>query len=90
MREVPPFPFHTVHMDMMSGLPDSNGMNCVWVVTDRLTSFTFYVAATVEDDARTLARRLFDRVFSVVGLPTVVVSDADPRLSSSFTQSLAD
>lgn len=78
-RRVPGLPFSVLHMDEASGLPPVKGMDAAWVVVDRLTGFTFSFPLPTPCDARTLARLLVERVFSIVGVPFTIVSDADSR-----------
>lgn len=88
--DAPSFPFEVVHVDAVEGLPNTDGLTDAWVVTDRLTHFSFLVPGARTDSASSVARRLFNQVFALVGLPRLLVSDADVVFTSTFAQTLAD
>jgi site-specific DNA-cytosine methylase len=70
----PDYPFQVVHIDHKSGLPMSNGYTSVLVVVCALTRFTIYIPVR---DLRgtTSLRALIDDVFSIFGVPLVIISD---------------
>lgn len=85
---LPSAPFAHVHIDAVAGLPAVTGLDQCWIVVDRLTRFVFFVPASAQDSAHEVARRLFDAVFSLVGLPTRITSDGEPRINGVFFTSL--
>lgn len=89
-RRVPLLPFSELHVDEVAGLPTVRGVSSAWVVMDRLTGFLFAFSLPSPCDAKTLARLMIERVFSVVGLPFKLVSDADSRLTGDFFEALHD
>lgn len=84
----PSVPFAHVHLDAAAGLPISAGMDQCWVVVDRFTRFVFFVPGSSSDPAHVVARRLYERVFSLVGLPEMVTSDGEPRINGVFFSAL--
>ena len=86
---VPNSKFHTIGIDQVVALPESReGFDALLTVTDHLTKFVVLVPCKESDDASTIATRLFDKVFSVYGLPLEIVSDRDPKYTSRFWRSL--
>jgi len=76
-------------MDFIVGMPLSQeGYDAILTVTDLLTKFVVLVPCMESDDAATVATRLHDEVFSVFGLPVDIVSDRDPKFTSSFWRAL--
>lgn len=86
--ENPSRPFEHVHIDAASGLPLARGYNQCWILICRFTRFVFFIPGHSEDPAHTVARRLYERVFSLVGLPRVVTSDGEPRINGVFFNAL--
>lgn len=85
--DIPTFPFEHIHLDAMS-MPEDEGFDQVWVVVDRLTHFACFLPAVATDSSARLARRLFDSVFAVFGIPALMTSDNDSRLTSEFFTAL--
>lgn len=79
----PDHPFQVVHVDHKSGLPLSRGYTSVLVAVCALTRFTLYIPVRDLSGPTTL-RALIDEVFSVFGIPLVIISDN----GSSFANKL--
>ena len=81
---VPVSPFQSVAIDLVSALPMSGGYDSALVVIDRLTRFSMILPTTSTCTGESLAKLLFERVFSVFGCPRTIVSDRDVRFTSNF------
>ncbi|KAF8751562.1 hypothetical protein RHS01_08343 [Rhizoctonia solani] len=53
--EVPPFPFHTISYDFITGFPKSNGYNAILVVIDSFSKFGHFIPTTKKVTAKGLA-----------------------------------
>ena len=72
-------------MDFLFGLPKpSNGYDGIWVIVDRLTKTARFVPVKVTFTLDKLAKLYVDRIVSQYGAPVSIVSDRDPRFTSSF------
>jgi hypothetical protein len=62
-------------MDFITGLPKVQGMDCIYVVVDRLTKYVHFFAIPLEYSASQVANIFFREVFRLHGLPRYIVSD---------------
>ena len=71
-------------MDFVFGLPVVDGFDGFMTVVDRATKRVMLrpVAATIT--ANQVAGVLFDSVIRIFGVPTVLLSDRDPRFVSDI------
>ncbi|QRW22561.1 Retrotransposable element Tf2 protein [Rhizoctonia solani] len=53
--EVPPFPFHTISYDFITGFPKSNGYDAILVVIDSFSKFGHFIPTTKKVTAKGLA-----------------------------------
>jgi hypothetical protein len=75
-------------MDFITGLPKTQGRDCIYVVVDRLTKFAHFFATSSEYKATQVADLFFREIFRLHGLPKNIVSDRDNRFLSAFWQEL--
>jgi hypothetical protein len=75
-------------MDVVTGLPWSNGCDAIWVVVDRLTKARHLVACHTNVDSKDLADRFVKHVFRLHVLPLPIVSDRGPQFASDFWKQL--
>ncbi|KAH9133769.1 hypothetical protein AeRB84_020226 [Aphanomyces euteiches] len=80
--------WHTVSVDWITGLPVSNGKDAIMTCVDKTSKRPKYCATTSNVDAPQAAREFFDAVVRHHGLPSVIISDRDPKFTSQFWQSL--
>ena len=80
---VPPRPWHTVTMDMVTGLPrTSDGYDALFVFVDKYSKMV-HVAPTSENVTAEGCLDLFlNNVYKLHGLPDVLISDRDPRFNA--------
>ncbi|KAJ5675356.1 hypothetical protein N7462_008253 [Penicillium macrosclerotiorum] len=78
----PPIPFHTITIDFIVGMPESrdHSYNCLMTATDKFTKLISLIPGretwTAEQWADALLMTLWT---SNWGLPTVIISDRDPK-----------
>ena len=87
-HEVPAWPWQTVFLDEVSGFPESNGCNAIWVVVDKLSKMTHLIPIQKQGfTSDHLAEALFRHIFKLHGLPNKLVHDRDARLvDAAFKQ----
>ncbi|KAJ9509668.1 hypothetical protein QJQ45_011337 [Haematococcus lacustris] len=86
---VPQHRWEHVSLDLITQLPvTTSGHDAIVVFVDKLTKMMHAIPTTTSVTASTLARIFFDHVFRLHGLPKVIVSDRDPRFTSTFWQEL--
>ena len=71
-------------MDLVVGLPMSNGFNAVLVVVDRLIKHTQFIPTTTGLTAEGFGHLFIKNVACHFGLPDNIVTDRDPRWTSDF------
>ena len=84
------FPFSSISVDLIMGLPDSHRYDSVMVMVDHgLTKGVIYCPYTKNIDAAGVAKLFFSHVFPQFGLHSKVISNRGPQFASAFTQELA-
>ena len=70
-------------MDFMIGLPKTHqGQAGVWVVVDRLTKSTHFLAIRTTDSILTLSKVYVREIVRLHGVPRSIVSNRDSRFTS--------
>lgn len=86
---IPPTRWHTVTLDLITGLPKTKtGYDAIVVFVDKLTKLTHYAPTKKTVDAPGLAAIFLDTVYKHHGLPEVLISDRDSKFTGKFWQSL--
>jgi hypothetical protein len=75
-------------MDFITGLLKVQGMDCIYVVVDRLTKYAHFFSLPSEYNASQVADIFFREVFRLHGLARYIVNDRDNRFLSAFWQAL--
>ena len=86
--EVPPRPWESVSMDFVVGLPESEEVNAILVVVDRLTKMAHYIPTHDTATAEDVAKLYLENVWKLHGLPSDIISDRGPQFISIFWKSL--
>ena len=82
---IPEGRWDVIHADWITDLPvTASGFDAILVVHDRVTKYAYFLPAMKIDTAETTAKRLFSTVFSVHGLPRMVISDRDHLFTAKF------
>lgn len=82
---IPPRPWHTVSLDLITALARSRrGNDAIVVFVCKLTRMVHYVACSTTVTAPQLAQLFMDTVVLRHGLPECILSDRDPRFTATF------
>ena len=82
-----PFPseiFSSYAIDFMGSFTKLKGQNTVLVVVDRVVGFSWLIPTSVTATAVQINELLRHHIFTPHGVPTSIVTDADPRFTSKF------
>ena len=85
---IPEKPWLDVSMDFVEGLPKSHMQSVVFVIVDRLTKYTHFMALSHPYTAAKVANVYLQSVFKLHGMPSTIVSDRDPIFTSHFWREL--
>jgi transposase InsO family protein len=81
---IPEKPWSDITMDLIEGLPESEGHDSILVVVDRLTKTVVYSPTSRKMTAKDLATIFIKDVFSKHGIPRTIVSDRGSEFTSQF------
>jgi transposase InsO family protein len=85
----PPRRWDQVSMDLITQLPRTrNGNDAIVVVVDKFSKMIHCIPTTTTVDAPALAKLFLKEVVRHHGVPSSIISDRDPRFTSSFWQEL--
>ena len=85
---IPTKKWDQVTTDLVTDLPVAKGFTAVAVFVDRLTKMVHFAPCTKEVTAQEYAKLFLETVFKLHGLPSVLISDRDPRFTSKFWSTL--
>lgn len=86
---VPPSPFHTMCVDFIEGLPSApGGFNSIATVTEKFSKAVRLIPCKKSDTGEAFAKRFFQHVYPLWGVPSRLISDRDRRFVSSFWSTL--
>lgn len=86
-----PVPDHAwvhISMDFIEQLPLSARKDIIWVVVDRFTKYSHFIALAHTFTASSLAFIFLDNIYKLHGLPQSVISNRDKIFTSQFWQHL--
>ncbi|KAF8760778.1 hypothetical protein RHS01_01317 [Rhizoctonia solani] len=86
--EVPPFPFHTISYNFITGFPKSNGHNAVLVVIDSFSKFGHFIPTSKRVTAKGLANLFISHVWKLHGLPVKTILDCGTTFTGKFLKAL--
>src|SRR4051812_46728877 len=76
-------------MDFVSGLPRTvRNCEAIWVVVNRLTKSAHFIPVRMDYPMEKLAQLYIEKIVSLHGIPSSIVSDRDPRFTSKFWEGL--
>ena len=71
-------------MDFIVGLPRiSKGLDSIWVIMDRLTKYAHFNPINIRYSLERLASLYVNEIVRLHGVPSSIVSDRDPRFTST-------
>lgn len=75
----------SISMDFISHLPKTaRGFNSITTIVDRFSCRVHFIPSRDSDTAIDVAEMFFREIFRLHGLPDSIISDRDPRFTSSF------
>ena len=85
----PPRRWNQVTMDLITQLPRTKeGNDAIVVIVDKYSKMIHCIATQTTVTAPQLAKLFFNEIVKHHGLPSSIISDRDPRFTSSFWQQL--
>ena len=85
---IPPRPWHSISMDLITDLPVVGGVNSILVIVDRFTKMSHFIACNKTINSFKLADLFFDQIVRLHGFPRDIVSDRGSIFVSQFWSSL--
>ncbi|QRW20575.1 Retrotransposable element Tf2 protein [Rhizoctonia solani] len=86
--EVPPYPFHTISYDFITGFPKSQGHNAILVVIDSFSKFGHFIPTSKKVTSKGLADLFVNHVWKLHGLPIKTISDRGTMFTGKFLRAL--
>jgi Integrase zinc binding domain/Chromo (CHRromatin Organisation MOdifier) domain len=96
--KVPPFPitpteeampFETMAMDLITDLPESEGFDAIFTITDHdATKAMVFIPCNKTVDALNAAQLYTKHVFPYYGAPKKIISNQDPRFTAQLAREL--
>ncbi|QRW23049.1 Retrotransposable element Tf2 protein [Rhizoctonia solani] len=86
--EVPPFPFHTISYNFITGFPKSQGHNAILVVIDLFSKFGHFIPTSKKVTAKGLADLFITNVWKLHGLPIKTILDRGTTFTGKFLKAL--
>jgi len=74
-NKVPNGPWEIIFTDLITQLPKSNGYNAICVIVDRLIKKAHFIPINNQFSSKYMAQLLYDRIYSLYGLPLQIISD---------------
>ncbi|GJT69224.1 putative reverse transcriptase domain-containing protein, partial [Tanacetum coccineum] len=85
--EIPEWKWENITMDFITNLPRTrSGPDAIWVVVDRLTKSTYFLAIREDYSTEKLARLYTDEIVTRHGVPVSIILDRDARFTSRLWQ----
>jgi hypothetical protein len=82
--QLPSRPWDSISMDFITGLPEVDGCNALWVIVDRLTKMAHFIACKETMGPKDLADEFLLHVLRAHGLPNSIISDRGSLFTSHF------
>ncbi|QRW18530.1 Retrotransposable element Tf2 protein [Rhizoctonia solani] len=86
--EVPPFPFHTISYNFITGFPKLQGFDTILVVIDSFSKFGHFIPTTKKLLAKGLAELFISHIWKLHGLPVKTILDRGTTSTGKFLRAL--
>ena len=73
-----------VALDFVTGMPIEDGMDTICTVVDKATKMCHFIPCSESITAKETAKLYWNHVGRLHGIPSVLISDRDPRFTSRF------
>jgi hypothetical protein len=77
-------PWEIIDMDFITGLPIVDGFDCITTFANSFTKQAHFIPCSIHISAPQLARLFLDNSCRHHGLCRTIISDRDPKFTSSF------
>ncbi|MBW0463249.1 hypothetical protein O181_002964 [Austropuccinia psidii MF-1] len=90
--EEPKHPWETINIDWVTGLVPGGkeNFNAFLILVDRFSMSVRFLPCHKEDTAMDTAFLFWNNIISTCGIPKIMISDRDPKLTSGFWTNLYD
>nr|GEX24468.1 retrotransposon protein, putative, Ty3-gypsy subclass [Tanacetum cinerariifolium] len=89
--EIPVWKWEGIAMDFVTKLPrTSSGHDTIWVIIERLTKSAHFLPMHEDYKMERLARLYLNEIVAKHGVPILIISNRDSRLTSRFWQSMQE
>jgi hypothetical protein len=86
---IPMWKWEEIGMDFIIGLPmTKNQKDMIWVIVDRLTKSTHFLAVNQKDNCEKLAKIYVNEIVSKHGVPKIIVCDRGSVFTLAFQKHL--
>ena len=85
---IPKALWRDISVDFITGLPEAQGYDAIFVVCDRFTKEVHIIPTTTETSSLGLACLYLNQVWQLHGLPNTVISNCRPQFASAFMREL--
>ena len=88
---VPEWKWDSIFMDFVSGLPRTpKTCEAIWGILDRLTKSAHFIPVRMDYPMERLAQLYIEKIVSLHGVTSSIVSDRDPRFTSKILGRIAE
>jgi hypothetical protein len=88
-HSVPLLPYDVVTLDLITGLPKSEGYDAVLVIVDKLTKYVHYVPTHSSLKQEGFAKLFVEEIAYKHGIPLKMIADRDARWAKAFWAAVA-
>lgn len=82
---IPDKPWESISMDFVFDLPRTHtGNDGIWTIVDRFSKPAHFIPVRKKIKAEHMVKLFMHNIFNYHGLPSSIVSDRDPRMTSLF------
>ena len=86
---IPKWKCDSISMDFVSGLPRTpSNFEAIWVIVEGLTKTAYFIPMRMDYPMEKLAKLYIEKIVSLHGIPSSIVSDRDPIFTSRFWEGL--
>lgn len=87
--EIPEWKWKNISMNFIMGLSHTLcSHDLIWVIIDRLTKLIHFLPVKTTNKVIHLVWLSIEETIRLLGVPTIIVSDRDPKLTSRFLKAL--
>ena len=86
--ELPVRKWDHIALDFVVGMPVQDGLDTICTIVDKATKMCHFVPCSESISAKGVAQLYWQHVGKLHGIPSVIISDRDPRFTSRFWKEL--